>query len=178
MSSALARYEGFLVNNVSVISSLESSLRSVTWILPGRFKDAELASEACVYADPCPRIPPDFCASVCVAEHHQSVPRHTAQQGHAVGSQVQAPYPIFSPLSIHPRVDQKGREVQVVRTNSRSPSLRRAVDRNGPATENLEWDPLESRDPYRMRQVRPRFLSMPYPRILILIPKSLGQFYV
>ncbi|KAH8100683.1 peroxisomal membrane protein PEX16 [Cristinia sonorae] len=40
------QYESFLVNNVSAISSLESSLRSITWILPGRFKDAELASEA------------------------------------------------------------------------------------------------------------------------------------
>ncbi|CDO71622.1 hypothetical protein BN946_scf184911.g92 [Trametes cinnabarina] len=46
MSSALARYESFLVAHVSTISSLESSLRSITWILPGRFKDAELASEA------------------------------------------------------------------------------------------------------------------------------------
>ncbi|KAF9237324.1 peroxisomal membrane protein PEX16 [Melanogaster broomeanus] len=46
MSSALAKYESFLVNNVSTISTLESSLRSVTWFLPGRFKDAELASEA------------------------------------------------------------------------------------------------------------------------------------
>jgi peroxin-16 len=42
----LANYESFLVNNVGFISSLESTLRSVTWILPGRFKDAELASEA------------------------------------------------------------------------------------------------------------------------------------
>ncbi|CCL99040.1 uncharacterized protein FIBRA_01049 [Fibroporia radiculosa] len=46
MSSALAHYESFLVKNVSTISSLESSLRSITWILPGRFRDAELASEA------------------------------------------------------------------------------------------------------------------------------------
>lgn len=46
MSSALARYESFLVNNVSTISSVESTLRSITWLLPGRFKDAELASEA------------------------------------------------------------------------------------------------------------------------------------
>jgi peroxin-16 len=46
MSSSLARYESFLINNVSTISSLESSLRSITWFLPGRFKDAELASEA------------------------------------------------------------------------------------------------------------------------------------
>ena len=46
MSSPLAQYESFLVAHVSTISSLESSLRSITWILPGRFKDAELASEA------------------------------------------------------------------------------------------------------------------------------------
>ncbi|RDB28796.1 Peroxisomal membrane protein PEX16 [Hypsizygus marmoreus] len=46
MSSSIARYEAFLVNNASSISSLESSLRSLTWFLPGRFKDAELASEA------------------------------------------------------------------------------------------------------------------------------------
>ena len=55
MSSALARYEGFLVNNVSVISSLESSLCSVTWILPRRFKDAELTLEACAYSNPRPQ---------------------------------------------------------------------------------------------------------------------------
>jgi hypothetical protein len=47
MSSTLARYESFLIQNVSTISSLESTLRSVTWLLPGRFKDAELVSEAC-----------------------------------------------------------------------------------------------------------------------------------
>ncbi|KAG7099107.1 hypothetical protein E1B28_000980 [Marasmius oreades] len=46
MSSSLAQYEFFLLNNVSTISTLESSLRSLSWILPGRFKDAELASEA------------------------------------------------------------------------------------------------------------------------------------
>lgn len=49
MSFSLARYETFLINNVSTISSLESSLRSITWFLPGRFKDAELASEARSY---------------------------------------------------------------------------------------------------------------------------------
>ncbi|KAJ8514706.1 hypothetical protein ONZ45_g7781 [Pleurotus djamor] len=46
MSSSVAHYESFLINNVSTISTLESSLRSLTWFLPGRFKDAELASEA------------------------------------------------------------------------------------------------------------------------------------
>lgn len=47
MSSTLAKYETFLVKNVSTISSLESSLRSITWFLPGRFKDADLVSETC-----------------------------------------------------------------------------------------------------------------------------------
>lgn len=46
MSSVLARYESFLIQNVSTISSLESTLRSISWVLPGRFKDAELVSEA------------------------------------------------------------------------------------------------------------------------------------
>ncbi|KAF8560322.1 peroxisomal membrane protein PEX16 [Imleria badia] len=46
MSSTLAKYENFLVKNVATISTLESSLRSITWFLPGRFKDADLVSEA------------------------------------------------------------------------------------------------------------------------------------
>lgn len=46
MSLSIAGYESFLINNVSTISTLESTLRSVTWFLPGRFKDAALASEA------------------------------------------------------------------------------------------------------------------------------------
>ncbi|TFY79658.1 hypothetical protein EWM64_g4361 [Hericium alpestre] len=46
MPSARAHYESFLIKNVSTIATIESSLRSVSWLLPGRFKDAELASEA------------------------------------------------------------------------------------------------------------------------------------
>lgn len=46
MSSLTRRYESFLIHNVSTISTLESTLRSLTWFFPGRFKDAELASEA------------------------------------------------------------------------------------------------------------------------------------
>jgi len=49
MTSSKAIYESFLINNVSTISTLESSLRSITWFLPGRFRDAELASEARSY---------------------------------------------------------------------------------------------------------------------------------
>lgn len=47
MSSPLLQYEAFLLGNGSTISTIESSLRSLTWFLPGRFKDAELASEGC-----------------------------------------------------------------------------------------------------------------------------------
>ena len=35
-------YERFLLSNASQITALESSLRSITYILPGRFKDSEL----------------------------------------------------------------------------------------------------------------------------------------
>jgi len=51
MASSKAKYESFLINNVSTISTLESLLRSITWFLPGRFKDAELASEARSYQE-------------------------------------------------------------------------------------------------------------------------------
>ncbi|KIJ32048.1 hypothetical protein M422DRAFT_185048 [Sphaerobolus stellatus SS14] len=44
--SPLHHYENFLIHNSSTIATIESSLRSITWFLPGRFKDAELASEA------------------------------------------------------------------------------------------------------------------------------------
>jgi peroxin-16 len=50
MSPTPARYESFLVHNVEAISTLESTLRSLTWFLPGRFRDAELASEACMFS--------------------------------------------------------------------------------------------------------------------------------
>ncbi|KAG8735753.1 Peroxisomal membrane protein pex16 [Ceratobasidium sp. 428] len=41
-TSPLAQYESFLISNASTISTIESSLRSLTWFLPGRFRDAEL----------------------------------------------------------------------------------------------------------------------------------------
>lgn len=46
MSSLPARYESFLISNSSTIGTIESSLRSLTWFLPGRFKDAEIVGEA------------------------------------------------------------------------------------------------------------------------------------
>ncbi|PKI83606.1 hypothetical protein MVES1_002687 [Malassezia vespertilionis] len=42
-------YEAFLLANASQIAAFESSLRNLTYLLPGRFKDSELAAEA-IYA--------------------------------------------------------------------------------------------------------------------------------
>ncbi|KAG0004153.1 Peroxisomal membrane protein pex16 [Entomortierella chlamydospora] len=42
----LKKYESFIFKNATQISSIESTLRSLTYILPGRFDDADLASEA------------------------------------------------------------------------------------------------------------------------------------
>ncbi|SGZ21106.1 BQ5605_C021g09334 [Microbotryum silenes-dioicae] len=38
--------ENLIISKATRISSIESSLRSLTWFLPGRFQDSELASEA------------------------------------------------------------------------------------------------------------------------------------
>ncbi|KAJ1020604.1 hypothetical protein NDA16_003997 [Ustilago loliicola] len=45
----LKQYDDFLLNNASQITAVESSLRSIIYFLPGRFKDAELVGEA-IYA--------------------------------------------------------------------------------------------------------------------------------
>ncbi|KAJ1676554.1 hypothetical protein EV182_007963 [Spiromyces aspiralis] len=42
----LDKYQQFLLRNAAQISSIESGLRTLTYILPGRFADAEIASEA------------------------------------------------------------------------------------------------------------------------------------
>ncbi len=46
MSSLVSKYERFILKNANSISSIESTLRSLSYVLPGRFKDAELASES------------------------------------------------------------------------------------------------------------------------------------
>jgi peroxisomal membrane protein Pex16 len=76
MSSALARYESFLLQNVSTISSLESTLRSITWLLPGRFKDAELVSETRQYSifPDYSTFPPDPFFSVDIAQCPELIP--------------------------------------------------------------------------------------------------------
>ncbi len=78
MPSALSHYESFLIRNVSTISSLESTLRGVTWLLPGRFKDAELVSEASSSIYLSPRRSPfhHVSHSVRVSQRPKHVPRH------------------------------------------------------------------------------------------------------
>lgn len=38
-------YDDTLLANTATLVQVESALRNVTWFLPGRFQDAELASE-------------------------------------------------------------------------------------------------------------------------------------
>ncbi|KAI8325348.1 peroxisome membrane protein, partial [Martensiomyces pterosporus] len=42
----LQKYANFVINNAAQVNSIENGLRTLTYILPGRFADAELASEA------------------------------------------------------------------------------------------------------------------------------------
>ncbi|CAO3670187.1 unnamed protein product [Umbelopsis vinacea] len=42
----LKKYEDFLISNASQITGIEGTLRSITYFLPGRFQDAEFASQA------------------------------------------------------------------------------------------------------------------------------------
>jgi hypothetical protein len=75
-------YESFLLNNVSAMSTLESSLRSLTWFLPGRFKDAELASEARQFT--CSHFfgqPDFFGSSRSLPQSRQHVPRYITRKG-------------------------------------------------------------------------------------------------
>jgi hypothetical protein len=41
------QYEQLLFNNIPAVASIEGGIRNVTWLLPGRFQDAEVASEGC-----------------------------------------------------------------------------------------------------------------------------------
>ncbi|UNI22208.1 hypothetical protein JDV02_008117 [Purpureocillium takamizusanense] len=42
----LAMYDDFITKNAGQVSQIESALRSLTYIIPGRFRDAEIASES------------------------------------------------------------------------------------------------------------------------------------
>lgn len=46
-SRLLDSYENLLRENAAAVGSVESAIRNVTWFLPGRFADAEIASEGC-----------------------------------------------------------------------------------------------------------------------------------
>lgn len=43
----LIKYEKFANCNGNAIEALESALRSISYVLPGRFKDSEFVSEIC-----------------------------------------------------------------------------------------------------------------------------------
>ncbi|OWZ31130.1 peroxin-16 [Cryptococcus neoformans AD2-60a] len=43
--SPLEAYHSFLLSNLSAVQTIESSISNITWLLPGRFEDAEVASE-------------------------------------------------------------------------------------------------------------------------------------
>lgn len=45
MSQLVQAYEQLLLDNVSTVNTVESAIRNVTWFLPGRFADADIASE-------------------------------------------------------------------------------------------------------------------------------------
>jgi len=45
-SKFLSLYSNFITKNQSSVTQIESALRSLTYIIPGRFRDAELASES------------------------------------------------------------------------------------------------------------------------------------
>lgn len=40
------KYEEFIVSNANSVGQIEGALRSLTYIIPGRFRDAEIASES------------------------------------------------------------------------------------------------------------------------------------
>ncbi|TLD18411.1 hypothetical protein PspLS_10205 [Pyricularia sp. CBS 133598] len=42
----LHMYDDFIIKNASQVSQIESALRSLTYVIPGRFRDAEIASES------------------------------------------------------------------------------------------------------------------------------------
>lgn len=51
--SILRMYENFVTENASSVSQIESALRSLTYIIPGRFREAEIASESCEWYQRC-----------------------------------------------------------------------------------------------------------------------------
>lgn len=44
-STIVTAYEQLLLDNVQTVQTVESAIRNVTWFLPGRFADGDIASE-------------------------------------------------------------------------------------------------------------------------------------
>jgi hypothetical protein len=49
--SAPQLYEHFVSQNASSVSQIESALRSLTYIIPGRFRESEIASESRMFCE-------------------------------------------------------------------------------------------------------------------------------
>ena len=64
--SPLQQYEKFANCNGSAIEAMESALRSISYILPGRFKDSEFVSEICKIIDFSPAVYNYFCSVLIV----------------------------------------------------------------------------------------------------------------
>jgi peroxin-16 len=155
MSSPLARYESFLIQNVSTISSLESTLRSLTWLLPGRFKDAELVSEAC------PSIYPSlfwssshlFYDSICIAQLPEPIPRHFTQQGSRERTKIQTTAPPQSTLAIHSCLGRHPYSIQMDCQDSRAYPICPTSPRDGASKKSHRTESVESNYAVRSNQV-------------------------
>lgn len=69
-------YDSFILENASSVSQIESALRSLTYIIPGRFKDAELASESrqCLCIPTFPNLTPSVHSGVqLLSLYHDSL---------------------------------------------------------------------------------------------------------
>ncbi|WVR07428.1 hypothetical protein IAU60_004469 [Kwoniella sp. DSM 27419] len=85
--SPLAAYHSLLLSNLSTVQTIESGLSNITWLLPGRFEDAELASEG-LYA-----------LLGLVAGYHDTV-----LQAHLSPALSLPPHPFAAPRSARPNV--------------------------------------------------------------------------
>lgn len=70
LSALKHAYDTTLLENTSSLVQVESALRNLTWFLPGRFQDAELASEG----GECPRLAVSGGWCVCADRREQCIP--------------------------------------------------------------------------------------------------------
>ena len=133
---AMSRYESFLVKHVSAISTVESSLRSLTWFLPGRFKDAELASEACKLKLTV-HLQFSFQSSIRFFECAEHVSRRSSRKIRAFRPEVPPFNTFFSSHTLYNCLVRKGPSLQMGGSRSATPSLHRACPRDGPSAESI-----------------------------------------